>query len=906
MDWARTLMSRLKALFGRHELDRDLDEELRAHIDLAIEDNLKLGMSIVQARTEALKTFGGVTQTREAYRVRRGLPLIDEFARDLRFSTRQLRRSPGFALTAILTLAFGLGANTAVFSLINGLLLRPLPVPHADELALIHIERSTDSQSGPNYSFSWPLFRALEKRRDVFEDVGAIASQGKFQVRGANANEQVPGSMVSGEFFSAMQIRPLLGRVLTPEDDRPGGTETGFGVVITEDFWHQWFNGAPDVVGRPITIANTPFTVVGVLPRSFIGTDPTRRPQIYAPLWAEPLLEAPYNGIAAGYDALWMRVIARRKPGVSLDQANAALRAASKLILDEAIPDEAIPDARWIKEARDEHFQFVAGPGSKGYSYLRLIFLRPLSVVFALCGAMLLLACLNLASLLMARSASRERELATRLALGATRRRLIQQLLIESLLIALLATAAGMMAAPAVSQSLAALILSKAPGATLDTSLDMRVFAFIALAAIAAAVLIGWIPALRATSANLNEQIKSGSQASSARERRRLLPRVLMGLEVALALILVVGAGLLATSLARLYRTGLGFDPKNVVNLRLDMGKQSLDGPALIRWYQAYGDALGHLPGVTSVSFSSDLPLSGSLWITGCSSPLSGGDRQTYMNSIAPDYFLTMHIPLLAGRDFGWSDTLSGGRKIILSQTAAKYQFPGEDPIGQHVVDSYGHKSYEVIGVVGDVHYTSIRESAPPAAYLSLTQTESKKPSYGALLRINGPAAPLAPASRGLTARMAPEIPAPVLTTMSDELDASISSERLMATLSIFFAGCALLVTAIGLYGTLAYATARRTSEIGIRMALGAQRIEVVLLVFGENAWVAVCGSLAGLVAALFASRVLASILYGTFARDPWVLAGSVTALTLIASAASLVPALRAARIDPMRALRND
>jgi predicted permease len=901
MDFVRTLMSRLKAQFGRHQLDRDLDEELCAHIDLAIEENLKQGMSMDKARTAALKTFGGVTQTREAYRMQRGMPLIDEIARDIRFSTRQSRRSPGFALTAILTLALGLGANTAVFSLINGLLLRPLPVPHADELALIHIERSTDGLSGPNYSFSSPLFRALEKRHDVFEDVAAIASQGKFQVRGANGNEHVPGSMVSGEFFSAMQIRPRLGRVLTPEDDRPGGTETGFGVVITEDFWHQWFNGAPDVVGRPITIANTPFTVVGVLPRSFIGTDPTRRPQIYAPLWAEPLLDAPYNHIAGGYQLWWMRVIARRKPGVSLDQANAALRAASNLILD-----EAIPDAKWIKDAREEHFQLVAEPGSKGYSYLRLMFLRPLSVVFALCAAMLLLACLNLASLLMARSASRERELATRLALGATRRRLIQQLLIESLLITLLATAAGMMAAPAFSQSLAGLILSKAPDATLDTSLDMRVFAFIALAAIAAAVLIGLIPALRATSKNLNEQIKIGSQASSARERRRLLPRILMGLEVALALILVVGAGLLATSLARLYRTGLGFDPKNVVNLRLDMGKQSLEGAALIRWYQAYGDALGHLPGVTSVSFSSDLPLSGSMWITDCSSPLSGGDRQTYMNSIAPDYFLTMHIPLLAGRDFRWNDTLSGGEKIIISQTAAKYQFPGEDPIGQHVVDSYDHKSYEVIGVVGDSHYTSIRESAPPAAYLSLTQTESKKPSYGALLRINGPAAPLTSAARGLTARMAPEIPAPVLTTMSDELDASISSERMMAMLSIFFAGSALLVTAIGLYGTLAYATARRTSEIGIRMALGAQRIEVVALVFAENAWVALCGSFAGLVAALFASRVLASILYGTSARDPWVLVGSVTVLTLISSAASVVPALRAARIDPMRALRTD
>ena len=901
MDFLRTLISQSKALFGRRKLDRDLDEELHAHIDLAIEENLKQGMSMERARTAALKTFGGVTQAREAYRVQRGMPLLEQIARDVRFGIRQLRRSPGFALTAILTLALGLGANTAVFSLINGLLLRPLPVPHADELAVIRIGRSTDGLYGPNYSFSSPLFRVLEKRHDVFQDVAAFASQGKFQVRGASGNEQVPGSMVSGEFFSAMQIQPLLGRVLTPQDDRPGGTATGFGVVITEDFWHRWFNGAPNIVGRPIIIANAPFTVVGVLPRSFIGADPTRRPEIYAPLWAEPVLDAPYNSIAAGYQSWWMRVIGRRKPSVSLEQANAALRAASNPILD-----EAIPDAQWIKEAREQQFQLVAEPGSKGYSYLRSMFMKPLAVVFALCGAMLLLACLNLASLLMARAAARERELATRLAMGATRRRLIQQLLVESLLIAFLGTAAGMIAAPAVSQSLAVLILSSAPGATLDTSLDLRVFAFIALAAIVAAALIGLIPALRATSANLNEQIKSGSQASSARERRRILPRVLMSLEVALALILVVGAGLLATSLARLYRTGLGFDRKNVVNLQLDMGKQSLDGAALTRWYQSYGDALRHLPGVTSVSFASDLPLSGNMWITDYSSPFSGGDRETYMNSVAPDYFLTMHIPLITGRDFRWSDTRSDSEKIILNQTAAKYQFPGQNPIGQHVIVSDDHKSFEVIGVVGDVHYTSIRESAPAAAYLSLTQTVSHKPSYGALLRIGGPIAPIAAAARAITARMSPDVPAPVLTTLSDELDASISSERMMAMLSIFFAGCALLVTAIGLYGTLAYATARRTSEIGIRMALGAQRVQVIALVFRENVWVALCGSLAGLVAALFASRVLASILYGTSTRDPWVLVGSVAALTLIASAASLVPALRAARIDPMRALRTE
>jgi predicted permease len=899
MDLIRILLNRCAALFGKQKLDQDLEEELRSHIDFAVEENLKSGMSLDEARTAALHKFGGVTQTKEAYRVQRGMPWIEQIVRDVRFGIRQLRRSPGFALTAILTLALGLGANTAVFSLINGLLLRPLPVPHADELAVLHYVRSDDSD--PNFSFCAPMFRALEKRHEVFQDVAAFTSR-TMQVRAASGNLEIPGAIVSGQFFHAMETPPQLGRYLTPQDDRPGGTSTGFGAVISEGFWQTWFNRAPDVVGRRITIANAPFTVVGVMPKQFIGADPTKRPEIYAPMWAEPVIDAPYNNISAGYHSWWARVIARRNPGVTLEQASAALQAASNPVLDET----AREDANWIKDARDHHFQILAEPGSKGYSRLRETFVKPLAAVFSLCAAMLLLACLNLASLLMARSAARERELATRLAMGATRRRLIQQLMVESLLIAVLGTAAGMIAAPLVSHSLAALVLGGDRTAFLDTTLDLRVFAFVALAAVVAAVLIGLIPALRATSKNLNEQIKSGANTASASERRRVLPRLLMGLEVSLALILVVGAGLLGTSLVKLYRTGLGFDPRNLAELGLDMGKQPLDGDPLFQWYAAFGDALKRLPGVKSVSFGSEIPFDGSIWTRTYHTPLSGGDREIYMNSVAPEYFQTMRIPMLSGRDFRWNDTMAAGRKIILTETAAKYLFPGQNPLGQHVTADTKDKVYEVVGVVGDIQYRSAREYAAAGAYIPMTQDAGKKPSYTAVVRIEGSPAPLAAAARSLAAKMAPDIPAPALTTMSSELDASISSERMMAMLAVFFAGCALLVTAIGLYGTLAYATARRTSEIGIRMALGAQRTQVVAMVFRENAWIAAGGSLAGLAVALFASRALASFLYGTSARNPWVLAGSVAALAFIASAASLAPALRAARIDPMRALRTE
>jgi len=891
----RILFLRITTLFKRRHLDAELDEELQAHIALAIEDNLSRGMTRRQARTDALRSFGGVSQATETYRLQRGLPWLEQLMRDTRYGCRQLLRAPGFTLTAVFTLALGLGANTAVFSLINALLLRPLPVPHSEELAVLHYLRSDDS--GPNYSFSFPLLRSIEKNHEVFQYVAGFSNT-VFQVRENSGNVRVPGALVSGQYFQVLETPPLLGRYLTPQDDRQGGSGTEFPVVLSENYWRTQFNSAADIVGRKIVIANTPFIIVGVMPHSFIGADPTRRANIYAPLWAEPVTDAPYNSIANGYHSWWIRVIARRNPRISLEQGNAALQTESSAVLRE------VTDAQWAKDAQKNHFLLTADPGSKGFSHLRTAFLKPLSAIFALCAAMLLLACLNLASLLMARSAARERELATRLALGATRQRLIQQLMVESLLVAILGTAAGIVAAPVVSRSLALMILDRSPESALDTTLDLRVFAFVAMTAVATTLLIGLVPALRATSKNLNEQIKTGAHTVSTQPGKRLLPRLLMAFEVALALILVFGAALLATSLTRLYRTGLGFDPKGIVNLEFDMGKQPLDGAALVSWYQNYGDALRHKPGVQNVSFADITPMNGSTWTEDYHTPVSGGDREIYMNTVSPDFFATMKIPILAGRDFRWNDTLASGRKIILSQTAANLLFPNRSALGQQVVAD--KNSYEVIAIVGDIHLVSIRKATPPGGYISITQDSGHKPSYTAAVRLEGSPSPLFTAARSLAAQMAPEIPPPVMISLNDQLDDSIRSERMMAMLAIFFAITALFITAIGLYGTLAYNTARRTSEIGIRIALGARRLQVIALVFRENAWSALSGTLAGLLAALLAARALASILYGTSARDPLVLFGSIAALLAVASAASLIPALRAARIDPIQALRTE
>jgi predicted permease len=886
---------RMKSLFRRRRMDREMAEELDFHQALLREKLLREGTAPSDVDAATRRSFGDPRRWHERLREVRQFRWLENLLRDLSFSLRLLKKSPGFTAVALLTLMLGVGANTAVFSLINGLLLRPLPVPHADRLAVLSMEEG-DPQA--NYAFPTPFLRSLEGRRDLFANVFGF-NPDVLQVLGKTGNENVRGMLVSGQFFEALETAPLLGRYLTAEDDRSGGSPSGLAVVISEHFWESRFDRAPDVVGRKLIIANVPFTVVGVMPKRFIGADPTQKPEIYAPLSADPIIDAPRDHIHAGIHTTWLRVMARLRPEASLETANSALAAVSMPILLEASPDPA-----YLKDEERAHFHFAAEPGSGGFTYARILFRKPLVAMFAMCIGILLLACLNLASLLMARGFSRERELATRLAMGATRQRLLQQLLMESLLLAVGGTALGLAAAPLVSRSLAAMISSSADRAVmLDTSLDIRVLVFAAIVAGMSAVLIGLVPALQATGSELNERLKRGQHASKTHLRGRTLPRVFMAAEVALALVLVSGAGLLATSLVKLYRSGLGFNPRGIVNIAFSMDKQPLEGDALTRLYRQLGEGLRRQPGVKDVSFEFIVPLSHRGW-NGDYSAQGGRAGILWLNSVAPNYFATMRLPKKLGRDFTWGDTKVSGMKIILNQSAAKLLFPGEPALGRRIVDTYNKTSYEVVAVVGDAKYRDVRTPAPAAAYVPMMQDPEEKPSLTAVVRVEGSATPLAAAARALTARLAPSIPAPTLTTMDEMVSDSIGVERMMALLSVFFAGCALLVTAIGLYGTLAYSTSRRTSEIGIRMALGAQRGQVMAMVFGQNIILAVAGSAAGLVAAILASRALASFLYETSPRDPWILIGSIAALTTIASVASLLPAMRAARIEPMAAIR--
>ncbi len=890
-------LGRLRSLFRGRRMESEMSEEIAFHRERLREKYLQEGMSEKAAERAARVRLGNAQRWQERLRELWSFRILEELTRDIRFSLRLLWKSPGFTAVGLATLALGVSANTAVFSLINSLLLRPLAVPQAQQMVVLSTQEGAPQ---PGYSFCTPFFRGLEGKGDVFQNVFAFVND-TLQVRGESGNVNVHGVMVSGQYFPAMQVKPVMGRYLTPADDQEGGGSSGFAVVISEDFWKTWFNGVPDVVGRSLMIANASFTVVGVIPKSFTGADPTHHPQIYAPLSADPIIDAPRDHLHGGTHAWWLTVMARLQPGVDLQKANAALQAVSTGVLH-----TSTGEADWIKDEEQHHFHFAAEPGSNGFAYVRSVFRKPLLMMFGMCGGLLLLACLNLASLLLARGAVRERELATRRALGATRLRLIRQLMIESLFLATLGTGLGMALTPIVGHALAAMLSggSGPDSMSLDISPDWRLYGFAAAVAFIAAVLIGLMPAWRATEGDLNEQIKNGQHAQQQRRQTRLIPRLLMISQVALALILVSGAALLATSLVRLYRSGLGFDPHGVVNISFSMDKQQLDGEPLMEVYRQIWDGLKTAPGVKDVSFQFVVPLSHRGWNGHYAAP--GGERHLlWLNSVGPDYFNTMRIPLDQGRGFTWSDTKSSGLKIILNRSAAKLFFPQGGAIGRQIVDR-DKVAYEVVAVVGDAKYRDVRGPAAPAGYVPMQQDSQKKPSLSAVVRVDGPWQPLVQFSRELTARLVPSIPAPVIRPMDEVVDTSINTERMMALLGVFFAGCSLLVTAIGLYGTLSYATARRTNEIGIRIALGAQRRRVMAMIFRENAVVATIGCGAGLAVAVSLSTVLTSFLYETSTRDPWIFAGATFTLVCVASAASLLPAVRASWIDPMQAIRSE
>jgi predicted permease len=881
-------------IFRARRREREIAEELEFHLALKEASRREDGCAPLEAAYQARRDFGGLERWKERCREVSTIRFVEDLQRDLWLAVRMLRKSPLFTCVALATLTAAIGANTTIFSLMNAVLLKSVAVPHANELVLLRI-RPGDY----GYGFNYPWFKQIEKRSANAMDVFGFV-QREVRLRTSSGSEDIPAQLVSGAYFPTLQVAPLLGRYIVPQDDRPGTPDGGV-AVISAAFWHSHFSSARNVSGRHITLNQATFTVVGVMPETFRGMDRDHSPDVFLPLESEPLVDAPFNSIAAGYRVWWMWVGGRLKAGHSLEEAAASLKGSSFSMTH----GKETPLTFKLNGYKLEDLYITAEPGSTGYSSIRFRFAKALRVLMVLVGLVLFLACLNLATLLMARATARRREISTRFALGASRFRLIRQLLTECLLLSLGGAVLGLVAALLLTRTLALLIAPQHGSGSLhiDTKADLTVFAFTALIAVAATLLAGAALALRSTRRRL-ENLRETSAALRAVERRRLWPRALLALEVAVALVLVTGASLLGYSLFKLHQTPLGFDPAGLVHVVLDSDRGNVRTAAPLEMYRQLTERLKGLPYVADVSMCSFVPFSGNIGMTEIAVP-GKGHQALWENTVGPGYFRTMRTPLREGREFRWSDQAAKGKVIILNVSAEKALFAGDHALGRHLSDDGGKSWVEIAGVVNHAKYSSVRGASPPTVYYPATlEMEKGASSWVFLLRAPGPVAPVISAASKIIHEQTPELPAPVAISMEETVNESLASERMLAMLATFFGLLALAITGIGLYGTLAYMTERRTGEIGIRMALGASPGSIARLVSAENSLIAFAGCVAGLTASLMASRLVASFLFGIRPQDPLACGAAVVALLLVAVIASLFPAIKATRIDPVSAIR--
>ena len=817
----------------------------------------------------------------------------------LRDAYRALIASPIVSAVAILSLALGIGANTAMFSILDSLLLRSLPVKSPEQLAIVAL------QSGRT-SWTNPIWEGVRGRAQLFDGAFAWATT-RFNLAQGGEAEYVDGVWTSGRYFEVLGIGPVLGRTLNAADDTRGGGPDGPVAAISYEFWQRRFGGAADVIGRSLTIERIPFTIVGVTPPAFFGVDVGRRFDVAIPLGAEPLIRGKESALDRR-STWWLNIIVRVRNGQTLEDAQSALGGVQPQIRDETMP----PDYREDDKKRYLAESFTLEAATTGNSFLRTRYQRPLTTIMVVVGLVLLIACANIANLLLARTTARRHEFSVRLALGASRWRLARQLLAESLVLAVSGAVLGLAFAHWFSRLLVRQLSTSTNNVYLDMAIDWRILSFTALIAVMTAVLFGTIPALRATRAQPNDAIKEHGRGPAG-QGRLTLGNLLVVVQVALSLVLVVAAGLFVRTFASLTSLQLGFDRDRVLVASVNLQRLQLESDAKWEMLERLRQAAMSTPGVHSAALSSITPVSGSTWNSRLGlldgKPIEGSDGMTYFNSVSPGWFKTYGTRLLAGRDFTDGDTRGAPDVGIVNEAFARKFTGGMNPIGHRVrvQDRPGSPSpeIEIVGYVADAVYRSLREPVPPTLYLAFPQGSSA-PSFAA---INVRAAAGSPMllSRSLTASLTAVNGGIAITLrpVSDQIHAALTQERLVAMLSGFFGGLALLLAGLGLYGITSYAVSRRRAEIGIRMALGAAPGGVVRMILARVGLLVAAGVVIGGAATLWASRFVVTLLYGLEPRDWTTLAGSAAVLGTIGALAGWIPALRASRIDPARVLRE-
>ena len=870
----------------------DVDEELRVHLDMRVEELVGKGMSIDAARREAVRQFGDLEYTRRYCRTQderkeagmRWTLVIEELAQDLRHGLRQITRNPGFAVIAVLTLALGIGANTALFSIFNGLILRPLPVRDPGSLALLL-----------NGSWSYPIWNEIKARETELFD-GALAwSGGSFDLSSGGESDLVEGGFVSDRFFDVLGVTAIRGRMLTPADDG-GGAPDGPVAVISHRLWRQRFAGANDVVGRQINVQRIPFTIVGVMPAGFFGPDVGRMVDVMLPFASEPLIRRQESRLSSK-GSWWIQIMVRLKPGQSLEQANAALR---------------VIQAQITEGATRRLEPLTLAPAATGNSSLRSRFEAPLFAMVVAVGLVLLVACANIASLMLARTLARRRELSVRLALGSSRWRIARLLFIESLMVAGAGAAIGLAFAWWSSALLVRQLGTWQNTVSLDLALDWRVLAFTAVLTGLSAMVASLAPMLGLRRLAPGEVLKDAGRGIAG-DGRFSVRGALVVAQIAVSFALVVGAGLFLRTFASLNTLPLGFVPEPLLVAELNL--QVSGGPPETRLarVERLRDVTAAVPGVRFTAVASTRLLTGGGWATGDvgigDGPMNPTGRPfLWLNATTPGWFETMGIPLQSGRDFEAGDR-SGTRLVaIVNEAFVRRWLPDKQPIGQ-IVRPFGpgDARYEIVGVVGDTVYTTPREGMLATMYVAMAQQAPSQIPPTVLLTINTTQSARARVERDVTEALKQTDPTIAFTfgTFDQLVQATVTQERLVAMLSAFFGGLALLLAAVGLYGLVAHAVRARRTEIGLRMALGATPAGIVRLAFQRVGVLIVVGLALGAAGSFWAARFVEALLFQMEPRDPVTFAGAAAVLVAVGVLAAWIPAHRAARLDPATVLRE-
>ena len=897
MGWSR--------FFRRAKWDAERALELEDYLTREIEDNVARGMTIDQARHAAHRQLGNPTLIREDIYHMNTLRFFETAWQDLRFGTRLLLKNRTFMIVAVLTLALGTGANAAIFQLVNALRMRTLPVANPQELVSVGLETNGTGKTGRFMSrrpmFTEPLWRALQKDQQAFSQLFGwgisawnIATDGEYR--------PAQGLFVSGNYFTALGVTPHVGRLFNDGDDKAGCGSPG--AVLTHGFWQSRYGGNPNAVGQTISLDGRPFEIVGVTAASFFGTEVGRTFDVAVPLCAEPIFRGAMSGVGRS-DVWFMDMMGRLAPGWTEERANAHLRSLSTGIFESTVSASYTPEtAQQYKK-----FTFTAKSAPTGVSGVRSAYRVQLWILLAATGIVLLITCANLANLMLARATARQREIAVRLAIGASRRRIVRQMLSESLVLAALGAAVGVFVSQWLSQSLVAFLSTDTSRLFLDLTPDWRIFAFIAGLAAVACLLFGLSPALQATGANPGAAMNAGGRSQTDSRERFTVRRALVVVQVALSLVLVVTALLFGRSLQKIVNVDPGFRAEGVLSVNVDIRRSAVDAKARGALYEQIMERVRTVPGVSTAAEAFIAPMSGSGW----NQPLivDGKRHETlaYFNRVGGDYLKTMQTTLIAGRTFGPEDRLGATEAAIVSELFARKILGTDNPLGRtfQFEPSPGEPAptFHVVGLMRDSKYYELKEKTEPLAFLAASQEREHGPFLDLVLRSDMPLSSLTPA---LT-RAIREV-APGSTVAYESIDTyirnSMVTERLMATLSGFFAALAMLIATIGLYGVMSYMVMRRKVEIGIRMALGADPRNVVRMVLGESAILLVIGVTIGTALTLYLSRWVTALLFEMEPRDPASLVAAAGALAVVSLIAAWIPARRASRLAPTLALRED